>query len=74
MTDQAARLAAALAGRDGIERQLGAGSMATVYLAHDEKHDRKVAIEVLKLELTPHIQVDILPAWSPFAPSGNWPG
>jgi serine/threonine protein kinase len=34
-----------------IERELGAGGMATVYLAHDKKHDRKVAIKVLHAEL-----------------------
>jgi eukaryotic-like serine/threonine-protein kinase len=45
------RLAAALADRYRIERELGAGGMATVYLAHDLKHDRKVAIKVLKPEL-----------------------
>ena len=45
------RLAAALAGRYRIERELGAGGMATVYLAEDLKHDRKVAIKVLKPEL-----------------------
>src|SRR5579872_690653 len=45
------RLVAALADRYTIERELGAGGMATVYLAHDEKHDRKVAIKVLKPEL-----------------------
>jgi serine/threonine-protein kinase len=45
------RLAAALSDRYGIERELGAGGMATVYLAADLKHDRKVAIKVLKPEL-----------------------
>ena len=34
-----------------IERELGSGGMATVYLAHDKKHDRKVAIKVLHAEL-----------------------
>jgi eukaryotic-like serine/threonine-protein kinase len=34
-----------------IEREVGAGGMATVYLAHDKKHDRKVAIKVLHAEL-----------------------
>ena len=45
------RLVAALAGRYRIERELGQGGMATVYLAHDLKHDRKVAIKVLRAEL-----------------------
>ncbi|MDX2120806.1 MAG: serine/threonine-protein kinase, partial [Gemmatimonadota bacterium] len=45
------RLAAALAERYRIERQLGQGGMATVYLAQDLKHDRKVAIKVLRPEL-----------------------
>lgn len=40
-------LAAALADRYRIERELGAGGMATVYLAHDVRHDRKVALKVL---------------------------
>ncbi|MDH4352003.1 MAG: serine/threonine protein kinase, partial [Gemmatimonadota bacterium] len=47
----ASRLAAAVAGRYTLERQLGQGGMATVYLAHDLKHDRKVAIKVLRPEL-----------------------
>jgi eukaryotic-like serine/threonine-protein kinase len=34
-----------------VERELGSGGMATVYLAHDKKHDRKVAIKVLHAEL-----------------------
>jgi eukaryotic-like serine/threonine-protein kinase len=45
------RLIAALADRYRLERELGAGGMATVYLAHDLKHDRKVAIKVLRPEL-----------------------
>jgi len=45
------RLAAALADRYRIERELGQGGMATVYLAQDLKHDRQVAIKVLKPEL-----------------------
>jgi serine/threonine-protein kinase len=44
-------LSASLADRYTIERELGAGGMATVYLAHDVKHDRKVAIKVLRPEL-----------------------
>jgi serine/threonine-protein kinase len=44
-------LATALAGRYRIERELGHGGMATVFLAHDLKHDRKVALKVLKPDL-----------------------
>jgi len=44
MSDVSSRLATALADRYRIERELGAGGMATVYLAEDLKHDRKVAI------------------------------
>ena len=43
MTDPSLRLTAALADRYRIERELGAGGMATVYLAQDLKHRRKVA-------------------------------
>jgi eukaryotic-like serine/threonine-protein kinase len=46
------RLSAALADRYRLERQLGQGGMATVFLAHDVKHNRKVAIKVLKPELS----------------------
>ena len=45
------RLSAALADRYRIEREIGQGGMATVYLAQDLKHDRKVALKVLKEEL-----------------------
>ncbi len=51
MTDPLARLTAALADRYRIERELGQGGMATVYLAHDVKHDRQVAVKVLRPEL-----------------------
>ena len=51
MTDPLSRLSAALADRYRIERELGQGGMATVYLAEDLKHHRKVAIKVLKPEL-----------------------
>jgi Tol biopolymer transport system component len=52
VTDAATRLSAALADRYVIERELGAGGMATVYLAHDVRHDRKVALKVLRPELS----------------------
>ncbi len=52
MTDPSARLTAALADRYRIERELGQGGMATVYLAHDVRHDRKVALKVLRPELS----------------------
>jgi len=45
------RVTAALADRYRIVREMGAGGMATVYLAHDIKHDRDVAIKVLTPEL-----------------------
>jgi len=56
--EAAARLASALADRYRIERELGAGGMATVYLAEDLKHDRKVAIKVLRPELAAVIGAD----------------
>jgi eukaryotic-like serine/threonine-protein kinase len=49
--DLLARLTSALTDRYRIEREVGAGGMATVYVAHDVRHDRQVAIKVLKPEL-----------------------
>jgi serine/threonine-protein kinase len=51
MSEITARLTTAIADRYRIERELGAGGMATVYLAHDVKHERKVALKVLRPEL-----------------------
>ena len=55
MTDASDRLQTALADRYRIERELGAGGMATVYLAEDLKHHRNVAIKVLREDLAASI-------------------
>ncbi len=52
MTDAFDRLKAALADRYCLERELGTGGMATVYLARDLKHDRQVALKVMRPELS----------------------
>jgi len=62
MTDPLPRLTAALSAHYRLERELGAGGMATVYLAHDLKHDRKVAVKVLRPELA-----------RSSAPNASWP-
>src|SRR5258705_12366227 len=58
MNDSLQRLTAALADRYRIERELGSGGMATVYLAQDIKHDRRVAVKVLRPELAAVIGAD----------------
>src|SRR5688572_7788462 len=51
MTEITTRLSTALLDRYRIEREIGSGGMATVFLAHDLKHDRDVALKVLRPEL-----------------------
>jgi tetratricopeptide (TPR) repeat protein/tRNA A-37 threonylcarbamoyl transferase component Bud32 len=51
MADVFERLKAALSDRYAIDREIGSGGMATVYLAEDLKHHRKVAVKVLRPEL-----------------------
>jgi serine/threonine-protein kinase len=58
MTDLLDRLKTALSDRYRIERHLGEGGMATVYLAHDLKHDRPVAVKVLRPELAAVLGAD----------------
>ena len=53
-----ARLTSALADRYRIERELGTGGMATVYLAQDVRHSRQVAVKVLKPELAASLGPD----------------
>src|SRR5262245_10655846 len=55
MGDPLDPLKAAIAERYTFERELGAGGMATVYLAHDVRHNRKVAIKVMDPELAEYI-------------------
>jgi len=57
MTDLA-RLTSALAGHYAIEKELGAGGMATVYLAQDLNHHRQVAVKVLKPDLAATLGAD----------------
>ncbi len=58
MSSQLERLKAALAGQFAIEREIGAGGMAIVYLAQDLRHKRKVAVKVLRPELAAVVGAD----------------
>lgn len=58
MPEPFAQLSQALADRYDVERELGAGGMATVYLAKDVKHDREVAIKVLRPDIASVVGAD----------------
>ena len=52
-------LRAALAGRYEIDKEIGQGGMATVYLATDLRHHRQVAVKVLRPELLPIVSQEL---------------
>ena len=58
MPDVLDRLTTALVDRYRVEREIGSGGMATVYLAEDRKHRRPVAIKVLRAELAAAVGAD----------------
>ena len=58
MPELLGRLQSALADRYRLDREIGAGGMATVYLAQDVRHDRRVALKVLRPELAAVIGAD----------------
>lgn len=57
-TERMQRLAAALGGRYRVDREIGSGGMATVYAAHDLRHDREVAIKVLQPDVASSVGAD----------------
>ena len=58
MSEDLDRFEAALSNRYRLGREIGSGGMATVYLAEDLKHDREVAVKVLRPELASAIGAD----------------
>jgi serine/threonine-protein kinase len=62
--DVAAHLARALEGRYRIDRELGRGGMALVFLAQDLKHGRRVAVKVLRPELSAAVGAALRSRWS----------
>jgi serine/threonine-protein kinase len=62
VTESLEKIRAAFAGSYAIEREIGQGGMATVYLAQDLKHDRKVALKVLVSVPAAGLGVDAPPA------------
>jgi hypothetical protein len=65
----------ALADRYSLERELGAGGTATVYLAHDIRHNRKVAIKVLRPDVAALIGAERFPValfGGPYPDSPGW--
>jgi serine/threonine protein kinase len=58
MTDLPSPLGDALCGRYTVEREIGRGGMATVYLAHDIRHDRPVPLKVLHSPLASAVGVE----------------
>ena len=73
MSTSESRLAEALAGHYVIEREVGAGGMATVYLARDVKHDRLVALKVLRPELSAALGSERFPREIKFVAQFNHP-
>ncbi len=73
MSDSRDRLTEALSDRYTLEREVGAGGMATVYLARDIKHDRAVALKVLRPELSSAMGTERFPREIRLVASFNHP-
>ncbi len=73
LTDYQQRLTEALAGHYALDREVGAGGMATVYLARDLKHDRQVALKVLRPELSAALGSERFPREIKFVAQFNHP-